>query len=84
MKSLKMALHNLDISFACCFIYAGVKDEKNHDVYPVVYTWSTTRNAAGTIVYYTHEKNQDADQVFIPGPTNEHLYVYVSNFSHSY
>lgn len=55
----------------------GVKDEAGKDVYPVVYTWSTIRDAAGTKVYYTHEKNQDADKVFIPGPTNQHLYVYV-------
>ena len=40
-------------------------------------TWSTSKHAAGTIVYYYHEKNEDADRVFIPGPTNEHLQVYV-------
>ena len=84
LNPLKMVHHNLDVVFACCFIYAGVRDEKGHDVYPVGYTWSTRRNAAGTIVYYKHEKHQDADEVFIPGPTNEHLYVYVSNFNHSY
>lgn len=60
--------------------FLGVKDDKGHDVYPVVYTWSTRRNAAGTIVYYKHEKNQDADEVFIPGPTNEHLYVYYKQY----
>ena len=59
----------------------GVKDEAGHDVYPVMYTWSTSRNVAGTTVYYKHEKNQDADKVLIPGPTNEHLYVYVSTFT---
>ena len=58
----------------------GVKDEAGHDVYPVMYTWSTAKEAAGTTVYYTHEKNEDADKVYIPGPTNEHLYVYVSIF----
>ena len=56
---------------------AGAKDEDGKNVYPVGYTWSTTREAAGTQVYYTHVKNEDADKVYIPGPTNQHLYVYV-------
>ncbi|XP_029190426.2 A disintegrin and metalloproteinase with thrombospondin motifs 6-like isoform X4 [Acropora millepora] len=60
--------------------FLGVRDDEGHDVYPVAYTWSTRRNAAGTIVYYKHEKNQDADEVFIPGPTNEHLYVYYKQY----
>ena len=66
--------------FKMLFLYyleTGVKDEAGKDVYPVGYTWTTTREAAGTTVYYTHEKNEDADQVYIPGPTNQHLYVYV-------
>ncbi|XP_078380418.1 A disintegrin and metalloproteinase with thrombospondin motifs 6-like isoform X1 [Oculina patagonica] len=56
--------------------FLGVKDEAGNNVYPVGYTWSTTREAAGTKVVYYHEKNEDADRVFIPGPTNAHLYVY--------
>ncbi|XP_068685317.1 A disintegrin and metalloproteinase with thrombospondin motifs 6-like [Montipora foliosa] len=60
--------------------FLGVKDEANNDVYPVMYTWSTNRKAAGTTVYYKHEKNEDADKVFIPGPTNQHLYVYYKQF----
>jgi len=60
--------------------FLGVKDEAGKNVYPVGYTWSTTREAAGTKVYYTHEKNEDADKVYIPGPTNEHLYVYYLKF----
>jgi len=56
--------------------FLGVRDESGADVYPVMYTWSTAKKVAGTTVYYTHEKNEDADKVYIPGPTNEHLYVY--------
>ncbi|XP_068708266.1 A disintegrin and metalloproteinase with thrombospondin motifs 6-like [Montipora foliosa] len=56
--------------------FLGVKDEADQNVYPVMKTWSTSREAAGTTVYYKHNKNQDADEVFIPGPTNQHLYVY--------
>ena len=59
-------------------MFIGVRDESGADVYPVMYTWSTAKKVAGTTVYYTHEKNEDADKVYIPGPTNEHLYVYVS------
>ena len=55
-----------------------MKNEANQNVYNVGYTWSTTAEAAGTQVYYTHEKNEDADKIYIPGPTNAHLYVYVS------
>ncbi|PFX33597.1 A disintegrin and metalloproteinase with thrombospondin motifs 6 [Stylophora pistillata] len=60
--------------------FLGVKDGSGKDVYPVMYTWSTSKHAAGTIVYYYHEKNQDADRVFIPGPTNGHLEVYYKQF----
>ena len=60
-------------------IVKGVKNEANQNVYNVGYTWSTTAEAAGTKVYYTHEKNEDADKIYIPGPTNAHLYVYVSS-----
>ena len=59
-------------------MFIGVRDESGADVYPVMYTWSTAKKVAGTTVYYTHEKNEDADKVYIPGPTNEHLSVYVS------
>lgn len=62
-------------------IVKGVKNEANQNVYNVGYTWSTTAEAAGTKVYYTHEKNEDADKIYIPGPTNAHLYVYVSSTS---
>ena len=65
------------IFFSLYYHVAGVKDEDGKNVYPVGYTWSTTREAAGTQVYYTHVKNEDADKVYIPGPTNQHLYVYV-------
>lgn len=68
----------VDLFLVCHF--TGVKDEAGADVYRVGYTWSTAKQVAGTTVYYTHEKNEDADKVFIPGPTNEHLYVYVSIF----
>lgn len=60
--------------------FLGVKDEWNENVYNVGYTWSTTVDAAGTKVYYTHEENEDADKVFIPGPTNAHLKVYYWQF----
>lgn len=56
--------------------FLGVKDEDGKNVYPVGHTWSTTREAAGTKVYYTHVKNEDADKVYIPGPTNQRLNVY--------
>ena len=59
------------------FMTQGVKDDSGKDIYPVTRTWSISKHAAGTIVYYYHEKNEDADRVFIPGPTNEHLQVYV-------
>ena len=59
----------------------GVKDEAGNNVYPVGYTWSTTRDAAGTKVIYYHEKNEDADKVYIPGPTKAQLKVYVRHFN---
>ena len=63
------------------FMTQGVKDDSGKDIYPVTRTWSISKHAAGTIVYYYHEKNEDADRVFIPGPTNEHLQVYVRGWS---
>lgn len=60
--------------------FLGVKDDSGKDIYPVTRTWSISKHAAGTIVYYYHEKYEDADRVFIPGPTDEHLQVYYKQY----
>ncbi|KAJ7328150.1 metalloendopeptidase [Desmophyllum pertusum] len=60
--------------------FLGVKNEAGKDVYPVGYTWSTSVPVAGTRVFYHHEKNEDADTVYIPGPTNQHIFVYYKQY----